>query len=196
MDKANIAYYPGGEQITIPHYDANNNFIGLRGRTLCAEDAEKYGKYRPIKIGNDLYSHPLGTNLYGYNWNKEAIKNSRTAIVVESEKSVLKYATYFGWDNNICVACCGSNLSMYQVQLLLDLNIEEMIIAFDRQFQAIGDSEWKHLTNSLEKINEKYKSYVKVSFIFDKKMKTNYKDSPLDDGKDIFLQLLKERITL
>lgn len=196
INKANIGYYPGGEQITIPHYDADGDFIGLRGRTLCEDDAEKYGKYRPIKIGDILYTHPLGTNLYGYNWNKENIKNVRKAIVVESEKSVLKYASYFGWENNISVACCGSNLSLYQIQLLLDLNVDEIIIGFDRQFQAIGDEEWKHLTTNLEKINDRYKKYVRISFIFDKKMITEYKDSPLDKGKDIFLQLLQERVIL
>ena len=35
-----------------------------------------------------------------------------------------------------------------------------------------------------------------LSFIFDKKMVTGYKDSPIDCGKDIFLQLFKERIIL
>jgi hypothetical protein len=42
----------------------------------------------------------------------------------------------------------------------------------------------------------KYKNYVNISFIFDKKMITGYKDSPIDCGKEIFLHLFKERIVL
>jgi hypothetical protein len=50
MDKANITYYPGGNQIVIPHYDKNNRLVGLRGRSLSIDDIEKYGKYRPLYI--------------------------------------------------------------------------------------------------------------------------------------------------
>lgn len=112
------------------------------------------------------------------------------------EKSVLLYGSYFGPENNISVACCGSNLSVYQVQLLLDAGAEEIIIAFDRQFQERGDKEFQHLTANLTKIHNKYKSFATISFIFDKNMITGYKDSPIDCGRDIFLQLFKERILL
>lgn len=86
---ANIGFYPGGDQITIPHYDTNGRFIGLRGRSLCKAEAERFGKYHPIKVNNILYSHPLGMNLYGLNWAKKSIKILNKAIVFESEKSVL-----------------------------------------------------------------------------------------------------------
>lgn len=196
LNKAKIGYYPGGEQITIPHYNQDGKFIGLRGRSLIQEEAELYGKYRPIKINKILYNHPLGSNLYGYNWNKENIKKLKKVIVFESEKSVLLYASYFGWDNNIAVACCGSNLSAYQVQMLLNLGVEEIIIAFDRQFQEIGDKEFNHLTKNLIKLNQKYKNIVNISFIFDKKMITRYKASPIDEGKEKFIKLFMERIIL
>ena len=196
LDKAKIGYFPGGDQITIPHFDSKNRFIGLRGRTMCAEEAETFGKYRPIKCNQQLYNHPLGMNLYGYSWNKNTIKIMRKAIIFESEKSVLKYASYFGWDNNISTACCGSHISNYQIQLLLDLNVDEIIIAMDRQFKEIGDDEWKHLTDNLTKIFNRYKNYTNISFIFDKDMITGYKSSPIDEGKEKFLKLFKERVTL
>ena len=62
-----IGFFPGTDQITIPHFDKNNRFIGLRGRFMSAEDVERYGKYRPMKINNQLYNHPLGMNLYNLN---------------------------------------------------------------------------------------------------------------------------------
>lgn len=196
LSEAGIGFYPGGDQITIPHFDKDYRFIGLRGRALNLTDAEKYGKYRPIKINNILYSHPLGMNLYNLNNSQENIKLFGKAIVFEGEKSCLLYRSYFGSDNDISVACCGSNLSSYQINMLIDAGAKEIVIAFDRQFQQLGDKEYQHLITNLKKINEKYKNYVNISFMFDKNMLTNYKDSPIDQGKDIFLQLFKERIIL
>ena len=160
------------------------------------EEAERFGKYRPIKINKLLYTHPLGMNLYGLNWSKNNISNMKKAIVFESEKAILLYASYFGWENNISVACCGSSISAYQIQLLLNAGAEEIIIAFDRQFQEIGDNEFQHLKNNLLKLRDKYKNYATISFIFDSKMLTSYKASPIDEGPDKFLRLFKERIIL
>ena len=195
-----IGYFPPAAQITIPHFDKDGRFIGLRGRSLCKPDIERYGKYRPLLTYQNgktfLYNHPLGMNLYNLNNSKENIKDMGRAIIFEGEKSCLLYESYFGTENDISVACCGSSLSAYQVQLLLDLEVKEMIIAFDRQFQEIGDDEFKHLTNNLTKLNNKYKNYLDISIIFDKKMITGYKDSPVDDGPETFLKLFKERIKL
>ena len=86
LDQAMIGFYPGADQITIPHFDANGKFIGLRGRTLCKEEGEIYGKYRPIKIGKDLYNHPLGMNLYNFNNSKDNIRLAKKAIVFEGKR--------------------------------------------------------------------------------------------------------------
>ena len=78
----------------------------------------------------------------------------------------------------------------------MDCGAQEIIVALDRQFQEIGDDEFKHLTDNLTKFYHRYKNYVDISFIFDKKMITGYKDSPIDCSKEIFLKLFKERIKL
>ena len=196
MEQARIGFYPGGDQITIPHFDVDGRFIGLRGRTLCADEGERYGKYRPMRVNKILYNHPLGMNLYNFNYSKNNIKIMKKAIVFEGEKSTLLYKSYFGLENDISVACCGSSISAYQIQLLIDAGAEEIIIAFDRQFQEIGDVEFQHLKNNLVKLRNKYKNFVNISFIFDKNMITGYKASPIDEGKDKFLKLFKERIIL
>lgn len=194
IEHAEIGYYPGEAQITIPHFDKNGRFIGLRGRTLVTEDAEKYGKYRPMKINGIMYNHPLGLNLYNFNNSRCVIPKMKKAVVFEGEKSVLKAQTYFGFDNDIYVACCGSSLSSYQTQLLIDAGAQEIIVAFDRQFQNVGDDEYCHLLKNLKKIQMKYKNYVQISYILDRKKITGYKSSPIDHGPDIFLQLYKERV--
>jgi hypothetical protein len=196
IDQARIGFYPGGDQITIPHFDVDGRFIGLRGRTLCADEGERYGKYRPMRVNKILYNHPLGMNLYNFNCSKDNIKIMKKAIVFEGEKSTLLYKSYFGSENDISVACCGSSISAYQIQLLINAGAEEIIIAFDRQFQEVGDVEFNHLKNNLIKLNSKYKNFVKLSFIFDKNMITGYKSSPIDEGPEKFLRLFKERIIL
>lgn len=196
MMEAGIGYFLENDQISIPHYDKNNRLIGVRGRTMCKEDAERFGKYTPLHIQKLWYSHPLGFNLYGLNWSKHNIKRIKKAIVFESEKSVLKYISYFGWENNIAVACCGSTFSNYHLQLLLQSGASEIVIAFDRQFKKIGDEEFEKHKKNLMSIRDKYKNYATISFIIDKKLITGYKDSPIDCGKEKFLKLFKERIII
>ena len=196
MNMAHIGYFPGGSQITIPHYDKEGYLVGIRGRQLGKEEAKVFGKYRPLYINGQLYNHPLGFNLYNLNNSKENINKIGKAIVFEGEKSCLLYASYFGTSNDISVATCGSSLSNYQVQLLLDSGAKEICIAFDRQFKEKGDSEFLKLTKNLTNLNIKYKNIVNISFIFDKNMITGYKDSPIDCGPNKFLQLYQERIIL
>lgn len=191
---AMIGYYPGEEQITIPHFDINGRLVGIRGRYLALDDVQRYGKYKPLNVNRQLYNHPLSANLYGLNKTQNNIRHSKIAIIFEGEKSVLKYASFFGEENNISVACCGSSLSSFQVKLLLNLGVQEIIIAFDRQFQQIGDEEFKQLKKKLIAINKKYGLYLKISAIFDKDMITGYKDAPVDAGPEIFKYLLKNRI--
>lgn len=196
LNSAGIGYYPGNTQITIPHYDINNRLIGIRGRTLSQEDAEKYGKYRPLFINQISYAHPLGMNLYNLNNSKDNISKLGKVIIFESEKSALKYQSYFGTENDISVACCGSNISSYQMQLLLNLGAKEIIIAFDKQFTDLNSEECNQWKKKLLKIYDKYKNEVLVSFMWDKFNLLDYKSSPIDEGVEKFLYLYNKRIIL
>jgi hypothetical protein len=188
-----IGYYAGGDQITIPHFDIDGRFVGLRGRFLAEEQANRYGKYMPLKIGKQQYNHPLSMNLYNLNNSKENVKHSGTAIVFESEKSCLMMQSYYGIDNDISVAVCGSSLSAYHIKLLKSLGVREVIVALDRQFQEIGDEEFKRLKTKLIYLGKKYGNIIKLSVIFDKDRITGYKASPIDEGPEKFERLLKER---
>lgn len=191
----NICYNPSSQAIVIPHYNIDGELVGIRERTLIKEN-EIYGKYRPMYLNKQMYNHPLGFNLYNLNFSKENIKRTKKAIIFEGEKSPLLYASYFGQENDITVAVCGSSLSSYQVQLLLDLGIEEMIIAFDKQFQELGDKEHLGWVKKLKDINKKYSKYVRISYIFDKWGILGYKSSPIDEGKEKFLELFDKRFSL
>ena len=195
INHCDICYDPKNCGIVIPHYDIDGRLIGIRERTLVKEEEVK-GKYRPAYIGKQLYNHPLSFNLYNLNNSKENIKTMKKAIIWEGEKSCLLYASYFGIENDISVACCGSSLIAYQVKLLLDLGVEEIIIGFDKQFQEFNDDEHKKLVKNLKNIHKKYGAYVHISYMFDKWDLLDYKDSPIDQGKDVFLELFKRRITI
>lgn len=191
----NIRFNPCNSAILIPHYDKNGKLIGVRERTMV-KDLEIYGKYKPAIINREMYNHPLSFNLYGLHLAKDNIKQLKKAIVVESEKGVMQYASYFGTENLICVACCGSSLIDYQVQLLEELGVEEIIVAFDKDFEQHEGDEFDRVVKKLTSIHNKYHNRVLISFMFDKYDDLGYKDSPLDQGRDVFIKLFDERIFL
>lgn len=193
MNVFNIAYDPCNVGIVIPHYDMDNNLIGIRERTLIKE-REKRGKYIPAFLDGVQYRHPLSFNLYGLNMNKDNIAKFQTAIVMEGEKSVLLYESYFGRENNICVACCGNSLIAYQVKLLLDLGVKEIVVGFDKDFESSQEENFSKVVKNLKNIHKKYGASVQISFLFDKEDLLGFKNSPIDKGKDVFLELFKRRI--
>lgn len=194
--KMGIRYDPVGGNILIPHRDDLGNLIGIRQRTLL-KDGEKLGKYRPWVTNGKMYNHPLAFNLYGMDVSKDNIRKAGIAIAVESEKAVLMYGSYFGMENCICVAVCGSSISQYQFNLLMDNGVKELVVAFDRDFQSPDDPAREKVEDKLYRIFEKFGSMVNVSFLFDGECRLlGYKDSPLDKGRETFLELFRDRVVI
>lgn len=194
-DYMGIRYDPVDGNILIPHLDENGRCVGIRQRTLIQEN-EKYGKYKPWRHKEIMYNHPLAFNLYGLYNAKDRIQQMQTVVVAESEKAVLQYQTYFGTANNICVAVCGSSISRYQYELLENLGIREMVIAFDHDFENFNSKESLETQDKIARIAQKFTSEVNVSVLLDKESILPYKASPLDMGKEAFLYLFRNRIML
>lgn len=191
MDKYNILYSISQNKIIIPHYDINNNLIGIRGRALNEEEASLLGKYMPVKIQNKWYSHKLSLNLYGLNLNKENIINNGYVYLFESEKSVLQCEDFF--KENCAVACCGSNFNKYQLKLLInECHPKEIIICFDKEELPNEDKYFNKLYN----ICKKYSNYCNFSFVYDRENLLDLKDSPSDKGKEIFEKLINKRVKI
>lgn len=192
MDKYSISFSPYRNKIIIPHFNIDSKLIGIRGRTLNKEE-EIFGKYLPLRIEEKTYSHPLSLNLYGLNVSKDSISRRKKVIIFEGEKSVLKYSSYF--EDNIAVACCGSSINIYQIYLLINnFDIDEIIIAFDKEYDKTGTKESIDYFNKLYNLGKKYINYSNFSFIYDKEDLLNKKDSPVDKGKDVFIKLYNKRI--
>ena len=193
MDKFNIRYSINQNKIIIPHYDIDGNLIGIRGRALNQFDIDNFGKYMPVKIEDKLYAHPLSQNLYGLNFSKDYIKEKRIAYLFEGEKSALLYDTYY--PQNLSSAVCGSNFNKVQLDLLLkNCHPYEIVICFDKEYDTAGGRDGDLYFNKLMNIAKKYSQYVNISFVFDRDNLLDKKDSPIDKGKEIFEQLVKNRV--
>lgn len=194
MKKYNILYSTWQQKIIIPHYDMNNNLVGVRSRALLPDDIELFSKYAPFKIGNKFYNHSLGLNLFGLNHNINAIQKKRKIMLVEAEKSVFQTDTMFGEDN-FTVALCGSNLTDYQKGMILMLGVREVIIALDKQYQTLDSDECKNWSQHIkDKIIDKLSPFVSVSVLWDSTNLLGYKDSPTDRGKETLLKLMENKI--
>lgn len=189
MQKYKIRYDPINNAIIIPNYDIDGRLIGVRGRFL-AEDSEV--KYKPIVYGKTLCSHPSSMSLYGIHLTKQAIAKTKTAIIFEAEKSVMMMDTIYG-EKNCSVATLGKNLSSQQIKLLLQLGVQEVMLAYDADYTDYTSMDIKR--KEYIRIASVLKTYFNVSVLMDLDFdKLGYKDSPIDKGQEIFEKLLTTRI--
>lgn len=191
MDKFNIKYSISQNKIIIPHYDVNDNLIGIRGRALNEWEIENLGKYMPVQIEQKWYSHPLSLNLYGLNVNKENIKKTGVCYLFEAEKSVMQVESFNMI--NCSAAVCGSQLNKFQIDLLIrTCHPREIVLCFDKE-ELKGEDKY---FNKLWNICQKYKNYCNFSFVYDREGLLDLKDSPSDKGEEVFKKLLEKRITI
>lgn len=85
MDKFNIRFSTVQNKIIIPHYNVDNELVGIRGRALDKWEVGNIGKYMPVQIEGKWYSHPLSLNLYGLNMTKDNIRDKGICFLFESE---------------------------------------------------------------------------------------------------------------
>lgn len=191
MDKYNILYSIPQNKIIIPHYDINNNLVGIRGRALDEWEVETLGKYMPVKIENTWYKHPLSLNLYGLNITKDIVKKEGVCYIFESEKSCLQLN---GFNMPNCsAAVCGSSFNKNQLKLLIQVcQPQEIVICFDKEEKSGEDKYFNKLWN----IGSRYLPYCNFSFIYDREGLLNDKDSPTDKGEDVFKKLLQKRVVI
>lgn len=182
-------------KIIIPHLDPQGNLIGIRGRSYDPFEVADGKKYMPIFIEGEVYKHPLGKNLFGLYQNKETIKRLGKVLICESEKAVMQAASFYGIDNCFVVATCGSNLTQAQIQLLMDLNISEIILAYDKEYHGkIGEEEEVIYEEKLLKTLRPLSQYFNTYILLDNDNLLGYKDSPTDKGKEVLEQLMKNKI--
>ena len=190
MAEYHVTYDSVENCIVIPHLDDKGQMVGVRGRFFN----EGHAKYMPLMYNGKILKHPLSQTLYGYYQNQDAMKMTKSAIIFESEKSVLKMATLYG-DRNISVATCGQTISHKHIQLLLKLGVTKVVLAYDADYLP-GSEEMNEVFRHYKYKAEPLKTYFDVSIIIDTKGRLGYKDSPIDQGLAVFTELMKERINI
>lgn len=188
LHRFNIKYDSTTNAIIIPNLDHNGNLIGIRGRFL---NKDAPAKYMPIRYGGEILSHPTGKYLYGYYENKHLIREKGIAILFEGEKSVLKMETLYP-QANIALATAGKKITLDQLNALLKLNLNEVMLAYDKDYKT--PEERKAKIEEYEKIASILRPYFQVSILVDFENALGHKDSPIDRGKEVFEDLIRNRL--
>jgi hypothetical protein len=197
MARFNISFFTTKWKAIIPHYDIKGRLIGIRARSFLKEDLRNGQKYMPLYFCGKGYKHPLQFNLYGIYENKESIKRSKKIVLFEGEKSVMQCDTFFP-NNNFTVSLCGMNMSDYQRDLILSLDVDEVFIALDKQYQSeittdAEQREYDKYVRRVKKIADRFVNYVNVYIIYDDEEILGYKDSPSDGGREVLIELMKKK---
>lgn len=196
QEKYQIKWYNRTQQVVIPVRNINGDLTGLHCRNTNPDLIADGMKYIPLRMLNgDEYKFQMGLELFGLNYNKINIEKSKSVILVESPKSVMQF------DNfdmpNICVGMFGMGFSLQKLKLLLGLGTDKFHIALDKQYEEIGNTEYKAWEKKVNKIIDIVRPYAnEISVIWDKNNLLDYKDSPTDKGQDVFMKLFNEREVL
>ena len=182
MQKFGIRWYELEKYIIIPCKDLDGEVIGVRRRAL-----NDTPKYMPLIKQEFDYSFSTGAVLYGLYENKEIISSTNKVIIFEGEKSVMKADTMF---KGKCpaVATYGSHITVNQIALLQQLNVQKVILAYD--YDDNGEEE------KFKKIQERLNNYgINCDYLFpDYEWYLDVHDAPIDKGKEVFMKLYKNRM--
>lgn len=200
LDKFDIRWYNYNQQVTIPIFDDEGNFIGTHCRNTNPDLVNLGLKYIPLKLLDGTeYKFQMGLVLFGLNMNKADIERTGTAILFESPKSVMIMDGFY--DYNISVAMFGMNLQKAKLKLLLKYGVNKFIIALDRQYEnvMINGEYTKEFIKYREKVDriidmvKPYAQEISVVWDNDEDRLLDYKDAPCDKGKEVWEQLYERR---
>ena len=192
MEQFKIRYDKEKNRAIIPVFQSGK-CIGIRTRNFNPIELSKGFKYIPLWHGDICYNFPSGCVLYGLDIAKDNIKKYKKILLVEGEKSVMKYATYYP-NKLLAVAVYGSNISKFHKKMIIDLGVEEIVLAFDKEYDSYGDDEYIEYEKKLLKQFQGLEQRCRCSYIIDKNNLLDKKDAPLDKGKEVFEKLMRERV--
>lgn len=197
MDKFGIKFDMIRNRMVIPIYDDKGVFVGAKVRNFNQEDIENGRKYMPLIHNDEIYTYDKGKILYGLNFNKKNIKNAKRAIIFESEKSTILYESlYVG---NKAVSIGGSNVSIYQAELLKQYKVETVVLALDNDYSLLPNENGEYdkyfgLYKMLKEANKLDAKGFNVEIVYDWEQSfLENKDAPIDKGREIWNKLYRNR---
>ena len=176
-EKFGLVYSYRRKRIVVPiRYWLTGELVGFNARTTIPNYKELGIKKYWLAEGYNKRS-----NLYGYYENKDDIEKHGYCVIYESEKSVLKRDSR---NDPTGLALSGKTISDEQVRIILSLNINEVVLAFDNDV----------CIDEIRFACEKFYRFRKVSYIKDKWNLLGDKDSPSDASNKVYDFLFKCRI--
>lgn len=173
LKKFQVKYDSFSNRLVYPIRDIKGRIVNIGGRTLCPD-----WKERKLRKYTYFFSWGKMATVYGLAENMEDILKKREVIIFEGAKSVMLADTY-GINNT--GALLTSHLNPEQLKIFVKLGCH-VVFALDKEVDITKD----HNINIL-------KNYIEVEYIRDTQGLIDEKDSPIDRGKDIFLQLYEGR---
>lgn len=176
----NIRIDYNANRIVYPVFDADNNFIGVKGRT-------RIKAYKELGLSKYMNYYKIGTIDYfqGYQQAAEEIKNKRSVIIFEGIKSCIKA---WGWGIRNTIAAETSKLSDGQLKLLIKNGFPVVNLAFD------SDIKMSNIVRD-PKI-QMLKRFSNVYIITDTKGMLGAKMSPVDKGEAVFRELYRRKVKI
>lgn len=174
MDKFQVFYDSFSDRIVYPIRNLNGDIINVSGRTLDPD-------YKSKKLRKYTYFQPLGAldTIYGLTENMDEIRRKGEIVLFEGAKSVMKADT---WGIGNTGAILTSHLNPLQVKILAKLGCR-VVFALDKDVNVLLDHNIQRL-----------KRYVSVEYIVDRDDLLREKDSPVDQGQEIFQKLYERRV--
>lgn len=194
IDKFQIKYYIPKGQICFPVFNINGDLVGIQARNTNQDLIDKGYKYIPLKTLSTEYKFPTSQCLFGLYQNQDNIRQTKEVILFEAAKSVLQLEEYVKMNNS--VGLFGVNASIDKIYQLLQLGVNKINIALDKQYHQIKDENFEKWLKWVKKIYEKCRPYCDVYVIYDKENLLDFKDSPTDKGVDIWNELYYNRVKL
>lgn len=163
--------------ILIPIRNQHGELVGIKSRSNEKNpDGMRYWASLPFQK-----SHVV----YGLDVNYKSIIEKDTVIVVEAEKSVQQA---YSFDCKLCVATMGHMISKTQAKIIKSLMTKRIIVAYDE-----GLTEDEIATQARQLLFDVPFFSNRVFYIYGG-MKDGSKDSPTDNGKDMFQRLIKNNM--
>ena len=176
QEKFNVMMDYWENRIVFPIRNEYGQLLSVKGRTLSLDYKEegiaKYWYY---------YKHSANRYLYGLFENYHDIIEEDEIILVEAEKGVQQ--TYSFEIKNV-VGISKSTISDIQIKKILQLGIRRVVIMFDEGIEL------EHILKQCAK----FKGLIEVYYVFDSFGILKSKESPTDNGYDIYMKLYDNKI--
>ena len=174
-----VRYDAFDNRIVYPIKDYDGNIISICGRT-CDPD------YKEKRIRKYTYKQQIGTldTLYGFSDNRDAILEKKEIIIFEGAKSCMKARE---WGINNTAALLTSHLSLNQFRFLIKLSSfhsVKIVFALDSDIDISKDENIRRLC-----------AYARVQWVKNRDDLLPPKDSPTDQGREVFENLYARRET-